>query len=204
MQPNTSGYYQHYSREITRALDGLLTTQSRGGVLDSEDAFVRWLAMTRTVQETGCTLYFTGNGASAAMAGHMAADATKNGRVRAMAFNEVSLLTAVSNDIAFAECFAEPLRRFGQAGDLLVTISSSGNSKNILQAIAAARELGIGVITLSGMDATNHSRALGDLNFYVPARTYGIVECAHQVLLHCWLDRFMGIEAWGACPQVVD
>lgn len=204
MQCNEPRYYLHYSRSITCALDGLQASKAKEGALNKEEAFVLWLAMTRTVQETGHTLYFIGNGASAAMAGHMAADASKNGRVRAMAFNEVSLLTAVSNDIAFAECFADPLRRFGQAGDLLVTISSSGNSENILRAIAAARKLEMGVITLSGMDQGNRSRALGDINFYVPARTYGIVECAHQVLLHCWLDCFMGVEEWSMCQSAPD
>ncbi len=189
-------YYQLYNREITRSLEGLLTTGREGTEMADEAAFRRWVSMTRDVEGNRRTVYFAGNGASAAMASHMAADALKNGRLRAMAFNDPSLLTAVSNDIAFENCFAEPIRRFGLQGDLLTTISSSGNSPNILKAIEAAREQNMRVVTLSGMKPDNKSRTLGDVNFYVPAKTYGIVECAHQVLLHCWLDLYMGIEEW--------
>ena len=74
---------------------------------------------------------------------------------------------------------------------MLVAISSSGNSPNIIEAIGAARELEMHVITLTGMEPDNRARGLGDLNFYVPAQTYGLVECCHHVLLHCWLDRYM-------------
>lgn len=189
-------YYRHYSREITRSLEGLRTTGQDGSEITDEAAFRRWVSMTRDVKGNRRTIYFAGNGASAAMASHMAADAVKNGGLRAMAFNDSSLLTALSNDIAFTDCFAEPIRRFGQSGDVLITISSSGNSKNILRAIEVAREQHIRVITLSGMTSNNGSRTRGDVNFYVPAKTYGIVECAHQVLLHCWLDLYMGIEEW--------
>ncbi len=173
-----------------------MTTGRDGAEMADEAAFRRWVSMTRDVEGNRRTVYFVGNGASAAMASHMAADALKNGQLRAMAFNDAPLLTAVSNDIAFENCFAEPIRRFGIQGDLLTTISSSGNSPNILKAIEAARAQNMRVVTLSGMKPDNKSRVLGDVNFYVPAKTYGIVECAHQVLLHCWLDLYMGIEEW--------
>jgi D-sedoheptulose 7-phosphate isomerase len=104
-------------------------------------------------------------------------------------------MTAVSNDIAYEECFAVPLKRFANPSDGLVTISSSGNSKNVIRAIETAKELKMKVITLSGMSPDNKSRKMGDLNFYIPADTYGIVEVNHQALLHCWLDRFMEISA---------
>ena len=79
---------------------------------------------------------------------------------------------------------------------MVVTISSSGNSGNVIRAIEEARKMGLKVITLSGLKPDNSSRKLGDVNFYVPGRTYGIVECAHQVLLHMLIDAFMGIEEW--------
>jgi D-sedoheptulose 7-phosphate isomerase len=59
-----------------------------------------------------------------------------------------------------------------------------------------AREKGMGVVTFSGLKPDNQSRKMGDLNFYIPAKTYGIVECAHQVLLHVWLDKYMGVVEW--------
>jgi D-sedoheptulose 7-phosphate isomerase len=90
---------------------------------------------------------------------------------------------------------------FGEPGDLLATVSSSGNSPNVVNAIAAARKQGLKVITFSGMKPDNKSRRAGDLNFYVPASTYGIVECSHQVLLHAWLDCFMNVREWESPPR---
>ena len=75
--------------------------------------------------------------------------------------------------------------------DMLITISSSGNSPNIIKAIHTARELGVFIVTLSGKKEDNQSRRLGDVNFYVPLDTYGLVESAHAVLLHCWLDMYL-------------
>jgi len=112
------------------------------------------------------------------------------------AFSNSALLTAMGNDLGFEEAFAAPLSWYAQSGDLLVTISSSGNSANIIKTIETARSKGMSVVTLSGLKPDNKSRQLGDLNFYIPAKTYGIVECAHQVLLHLWLDKFMGVTEW--------
>jgi len=189
-------YYERYSHEITGSLKNLQTTDETGRSIPTETAFRRWCAMTRDVFGNKRMIYFAGNGASAAMASHMAADCAKNGGLRAMAFNDLALMTAVSNDISYSACFSEPLKYFGLSGDLMVTISSSGNSENIIRAIEAGRSLEVGIVTLSGMEQDNSSRGLGDVNFYVPAQTYGIVECCHQILLHCWLDQFMGVAEW--------
>ena len=86
------------------------------------------------------------------------------------------------------------LGRFADPGDVLVTISSSGNSPNIIRAIETASEMGLTVVTLSGMGPDNRSRGMGNLNFYIPADTYGAVEASHQVVLHGWLDRFMEMD----------
>ena len=140
------------------------------------------------------TIYFVGNGASATMASHMAADFSKNCGCRSMAFNDIAMMTAVSNDIHYEECFAVPLARFAKEDDILVTVSSSGNSQNVIKVIERAREMGLVVVTLSGMAADNRSRILGDLNFWVPADTYGLVEAGHQALLHCLLDTFLELH----------
>jgi D-sedoheptulose 7-phosphate isomerase len=121
----------------------------------------------------------------------MSADASKNGEIKAQCFNESSLMTAIGNDIDYKEVFAYPLKRFANKGDLLVTISSSGNSPNIIRAIETAKDIGMKVVTLSGMKENNKSREMGDLNFWIPSNSYGIVESTHQCLLHCWLDKYM-------------
>ena len=88
-----------------------------------------------------------------------------------MAFNDASLLTATGNDVAFEEIFALPLERLARAGDLLIAISSSGNSPNIVRGPRRrAVDVRCQIVTLTGKRADNQARALGDLNFYVPRR----------------------------------
>ena len=183
--------YSDYVQQLSECLSSMVVTDAQGGALSAEEGITHWCRMTYDLKVNNNTMFFVGNGASAMMAGHMAADASKNGGFRSMAFNEPALMTAVSNDICYEQTFALPLKRFADPGDILVTISSSGNSPNVLAAIHAARELGMQVITLSGMKPDNKSRQVGDLNFYVPAPTYGLAESTHQAILHCWLDVFM-------------
>ena len=187
--------FKDYIASVASALEKMEVTDSKGQELDTEEGMSRWCSITGELRQSNATMYFVGNGASAMMASHMAADASKNGDFRSVAFNDAALMTAVSNDIAYEECFAMPLKRFADSQDVLVTISSSGNSPNIVRAIEVAREVGLQMITLSGMKPDNLSRKMGDLNFYIPADTYGIIEVSHQALLHCWLDMFME-EDW--------
>jgi D-sedoheptulose 7-phosphate isomerase len=115
-----------------------------------------------------------------------------------MAFNDASLITAVGNDVAFEDIFALPLTRLAQRGDLLVAISSSGESPNVLRALEAARALEVGAVTLSGKSAGNRARTLGDVNFHVPAGRYGWVESAHQLIVHYWFDQYLNLYGKGA------
>ena len=91
--------------------------------------------------------------------------------------------------MGYEHIFAEPLRRRGQRGDMLVAISSSGRSPNVLAAIDVARRLHMTIVTLSAKDARNPLRARGDLNAYVAATTYGHAETCHAAILHHWMDR---------------
>lgn len=188
-------YSQKYFDSISAALGG---TEASIGVetVAIEQALNRSVEILKNVQRSSGTQFFLGNGASAAFAEHMALDWTKNGGVRSQNPSSSVLLTALANDISFQDAFATYLDRYARKGDLVITISSSGNSENVLRAIATARRMECQVITLSGLKPDNSSRKLGDVNFYVPARTYGITECAHQVLLHMMIDAFMGVEEW--------
>jgi D-sedoheptulose 7-phosphate isomerase len=187
-----------YFETIAQGLRALVVTDRDGRALPVAEGVSRWVAMTRATQQRDAHLYIIGNGGSAGMASHMAADAAKNGRLRALAFNDPSLLTATANDIAYDQVFSLPLERLGRAGDLLIAITSSGNSLNIVRALEVARGLGIGTVTLSGMQADNLTRTLGDLNFYVPVPRYGWAESAHQVILHYWFDQFQDVHGPGA------
>ncbi len=132
--------------------------------------------------------FFIGNGGSAAIAEHMAADWLKAGGVAAMCFNQSPLMSCIANDIGYDRVFANPLMLHGSAGDVLFAISSSGKSKSITSAAEIARDLRMKVITLSGFAPDNLLRSFGHVNFHVPSDKYGLVEVAHHAICHSILD----------------
>jgi len=182
--------WQDYVGTLAATCDDLRVT-SEDGELSSNEGLRRWIEMTRQVHTRGGRLYLIGNGASAAMASHVAADACKTAHLRALTFNAAALLTAASNDLGFDEAFALPLRHMAQAGDMLISISSSGSSPNIVKALETARAAAMVIVTLSGRRPDNPSRTRGDLNFYVPAEPYAMVETAHALILHYWIDHYV-------------
>lgn len=145
-------------------------------------------------KDEGRAILFIGNGGSAAIASHMAIDFWKNYGMKAHAFNDGSLLTCIGNDYGYPHVFEKPIEMFANQGDILVAISSSGRSQNILNGVDAARSKDAAVITLSGFDGDNPLSKKGDINFYVPSKAYGPVETIHSAICHCILDTLMGVE----------
>jgi D-sedoheptulose 7-phosphate isomerase len=153
--------------------------------------------MRKAAHEThdaGNKIIFVGNGGSAGIASHLAIDFSKNGGLRALAFNDPSALTCLGNDLGYENVFAKQLDFHARPGDLLIAISSSGRSPNILNAVKMARTRDCKVATYSGFTEENELRRAGDVNFYVRSREYGFVEVAHLALCHAVLDIDMG---WG-------
>jgi phosphoheptose isomerase len=134
--------------------------------------------------ERGNKLIFIGNGGSAAIASHMAVDYSKNGNMRAIAFNDAPTLTCLANDYGYQNVFAKQIEYYAVKRDAVIVISTSGRSLNLLGAADAARALGCRVITFTGMNPNNELKRRGDLNFWVPSADYGIVELTHLTLLH--------------------
>jgi len=176
---------------LENCLKSLSARNKAGDETDSDSAFAQWKDRTVQVREDRKTVYLIGNGASASMASHFAADLAKNGRVRTEVFTDLSLMTAVANDINYESVFSEPLRWQMLKGDMLLAISSSGNSPNVLAGCKTALSLGGYVVTLSAMKPDNALRSLGNLNFYVPAETYGAAETCHAAILHYWMDQMV-------------
>ena len=173
---------------LTECLNNLLVSDDKAQSLETEAGFKSLCAISQTVKDNSGTIFLVGNGASASMASHVAADLAKNAHIRTEVFSDLALITAVANDISYDEVFAEPLRRRMQPGDMLVAISSSGNSPNVVNAVVAARKIGGHVVTLSAMDPGNAIKGMGDLNFYLPGNTYGLAETGHAAVLHHWID----------------
>ncbi len=154
-----------------------------------------WVRKTaRETHDAGNKIIFIGNGGSAGIASHLAIDFSKNGGLRALAFNDAAALTCLGNDLGYENVFAKQIDFHGRSGDLLVAISSSGRSPNILAAVKVARGRECKVVTYSGFTVGNELRRTGDVNFYVRSNEYGFVEIAHLTLCHAVLDIDMG---WG-------
>ena len=184
MKKFTIAYYQKLKKNI----DAITTTDQNGKLIDFPAGveIVAQLIIERT--SIGNKLMFIGNGASAAISSHMSTDFWKNGGMRAVAFNDSSLLTCIGNDYGYEFLFKKPVEMFAESGDILIAISSSGSSVNILNAADAARKKECKIITFSGFRADNTLRNLGDINFYVPADEYGPVEIVHHSICHSILD----------------
>lgn len=126
-------------------------------------------------------IILAGNGGSAAIAGHVAIDLTKASGIRSINFNEAGLLTCLANDYGYENVFEKALEFYGNEGDSLILISSSGQSRNVLNAAQKAREMRIGVVTLTGFERDNKLRQMGDLNLWVDSKSYNIVEMTHHI-----------------------
>lgn len=177
--------------EIDKCLRHVSASRGNADNFPVEDAFGMWIDMATRIRGQKRTIFLIGNGASASMASHVAADLAKNGHVHTEVFSDLSLITAIANDLSYDEVFAEPLRRRMKSGDMLVAISSSGQSPNVLKAAEEARKLDGVVVTLSAMKSDNSLTSKGDLNFYVPASTYGLAETCHAAILHHWIDKIV-------------
>lgn len=184
---------------IDEVIVGLRSTvaDEDGNIVGLDLGLAAWVERTKKVRdEYHGMMFFCGNGASATMAEHMSHDWFQNAMVNTQTCSETAHLTAISNDLSYEDVFSFRIGRILSERDILVAISSSGNSPNIVKALQTAREKGAYCITLSGMKEDNKSRRMGDLNFYVPLSTYGLVESAHAVLLHaaldCFLEKYMG------------
>lgn len=135
-------------------------------------------------------IYSCGNGGSAAIANHLTCDCSKGIatnttlRPRVVSLSAtVELVTAIANDVAYSEVFVNQLKNIARPGDVLITISSSGDSENIVRAIAWAADNGMTTIALSGFSG-GRSAAMADINLHVAAENYGVVEDVHQSLMH--------------------
>jgi len=173
---------------LAKTVDQLQVTTSLNEQLYLENALNIFGQRVLKCKHLGGKLVFIGNGGSSAIASHMAIDFWKNGDIPAMSFNDASMLTCISNDFGYHQVFSKPLQVFAKAQDLLIAISSSGSSKNILEAVYTARKIGCGIISLSGFEKQNPLRQLGDLNFYVPSSNYGTVEIMHLSIIHSLLE----------------
>ena len=155
--------------------------------------------LLKVVHSDGKKTLVFGNGGSAAMASHFSVDLTKNAGLRCVNFNEADLITCFANDYGFERWVEKTVDFYGDEGDLLIVISSSGSSENMLNGVKAARDGNFrAVVTLSGFAADNPLRQLGDINLWINNRAYNFVENIHQVWLLAIVDLIIGSREYSA------
>ena len=134
-----------------------------------------------------------GNGGSAAIASHFSVDLTKNAKIRCTNYNEPDLITCFSNDFGYERWVEMAIKYYGNKGDVLIVISSSGKSKNMINACIAARKKKFSkIITLTGHLVNNPVKKLGDINLWVNSKAYNYIENIHQFWLLSLVDLVIG------------
>lgn len=185
-----------YLTRIKAALDALDT-----------EKIAALIARLETMIGTDQTLYIAGNGGSASTSSHMMCDLSKtilgkkprenSKRLRVLSINDhIPLMTAWGNDEGYEYIFSEQLRNIGRKGDVLLIITGSGNSKNILEVISVAKSLGMHTVGFLGFDG-GKAKAMLDEHIIVDSFDYGIVEDVHHIFNHLitdWLKKKNGVN----------
>lgn len=176
---SAAAYFSAYAEETARAANSVEAA-----------AFARAAAILLDAYTRGSTVFSCGNGGSASIANHLQCDHTKNvqkstdlsPRVMSLSVN-VELLTAIANDLAYKDVFTHQLQSQSRPGDVLVAVSSSGRSANIVGALTWARDHGLRTISLTGFDGGD-ARTIAEVAIHVSGTNYGIIEDLHQTIMH--------------------
>ena len=177
-----------YAADLRALLSSSVTRDDKGSPLAFADAVSATVAHLTALRGTTAKAIAIGNGGSASVANHFVLDLWNAADIRAESFAEPSLLTCMANDYGYANVFRKPIGMFADKGDVLLAISSSGKSENILHAVEEAKAKGLWCVTMSGFKPDNPLSRLGHINIFVNSGSYGMVELAHAVLCHYIAD----------------
>ncbi len=190
--------YIEYLKKIIYYLEEIQVYNQNGIICKNyEEAMQKLIDLFSVSKKNGKQVFFIGNGGSAAIASHMTADFMKNGGMKTYSLYDNSVTTCMGNDYGYEYIFSRPLEFLANKEDLLVAISSSGNSQNIVNAIEVAQRKKMKIVTLSGFQKENRINRMGTYNIYIPISHYGIVESIHNLILQQIVDTIM--ERDGEC-----
>lgn len=165
-------YFKNYLNKINKT------------IIDHEiNKFLKIVEILKKIKKNKKKVIIVGNGGSAAISSHVSVDLTKMCNIRAVNFNEADLITCFSNDYGYENWVKEALSSFADKGDLLICVSSSGESMNIVNGANFAKKFGCKVVTLTGFEKKNKVRKIGHINLWVDSKNYNIIEMTH----HIWL-----------------
>lgn len=152
--------------------------------------------MIEDIRKKDATVFFVGNGAASAIASHAATDFLKQAKTKTRVISDAPLLSAYANDYGYEEALSGPFKQLANKQDLLVCISVSGESPNLLKVGQIAKENGNKIITFTGKDANNRVKKMGNINLWVDSSAYNIVEGIHMLWLTAVVDLMIGASEY--------
>ncbi len=188
---NSKGDEQWLADYLERYQRSIFQTDVRQSLIQLRDKML-------SVRDSSKKVIFSGNGGSSAIASHCAVDFTKQAGVRSVNFNETDLITCFANDYGYERWIEKALEFYADAGDLVVLVSSSGESANMVRAAEHCNQRELAFVTFTGMDASNSLRGMGHLDFWVDSWAYNIIEMTHHVWLLAVCDLIIGSPEYSA------
>ena len=174
-----SKYFKNYTKSINKILNNV----------DSDLIEKSVKIINKTIKQNK-GIFIIGNGGSASIASHVSVDFAKVARVRSSTFNNANLITCFANDYKYENWVTEAIKAYCDRKDLIILISSSGTSKNIVNAAKYCKKNKINLITLSGFNKNNPLSKLGSINFYINSTNYNFIEMSHHIILVSIVDIF--------------
>ena len=171
--------FQNYNKSISDLLSNI-----------DDNLFNKSINMIKKTDKKKGKVYIVGNGGSASIASHVSVDFAKVARINSSTFNNANLITCFANDYGHDNWVAEAIKAYTNKNDMMILISSSGTSKNIVNAAKYCKKNSIKLITLSGFKKNNPLSKYGDINFHVNSNQYNFIEMSHHIILVYLVDIF--------------
>ena len=172
-----SNFFLYYYRSLFLSLCSIETAN-----------LIRIAKLIVSTRKKNNKIILLGNGASAAIASHVSVDLTKTANIRSINFNEADLITCLSNDFGYQNWMSKAIEYYGDSGDIIILVSSSGKSKNVVNAAKLAKIKKLKIITLTGFSKNNPLKKLGNINLWLDCKSYNLVETTHQTWLLSIID----------------
>jgi len=176
---NYKKYFDSYKSSISSLLDSV-----------NSDLIEKSVELINEKIKNKNKIYIVGNGGSASIASHVSVDLAKVANVPSATFNNSNLITCFANDYGYENWVTESIKAYVSPNDLLILISSSGTSMNIVNAAKYCNDQKITLITLSGFNDSNPLNQLGNVNFHVNSDDYNFIEMTHHIILVSIVDIF--------------
>ena len=173
--------YKKYFKNYFKSLNNILDKVDTELINDS-------VKLINEKKDTNKTIFLAGNGGSASIANHVSVDFVKAAKIKSLTFNNSNLITCFANDFNHENWIKEAIKSYSNKDDLIILISSSGKSQNILNAAKYCHDNNIDLITLSGFSRENELHKLGKINFHVQSEHYNFIEMTHHIILLSIVD----------------